>query len=128
MGRTAGSFIKDLRYDKWFALSYKLSDEIFVLCKEDEKYLFNSLNKKQANNNNILKIETRSIAHRYQQQLPEINIGGLSFRQEERRNKHPLKIMIVSIGFIFLYQSRSEERRVGKECTSWCRSRWSPYH
>ena len=21
---------------------------------------------------------------------------------------------------------RSEERRVGKECTSWCRSRWSP--
>ena len=20
------------------------------------------------------------------------------------------------------------ERRVGKECTSWCRSRWSPYH
>ena len=25
-------------------------------------------------------------------------------------------------------QWRSEERRVGKECTSWCRSRWSPYH
>ena len=23
---------------------------------------------------------------------------------------------------------RSEERRVGKECTSWCRSRWAPYH
>ena len=23
---------------------------------------------------------------------------------------------------------RSEERRVGKECTCWCRSRWSPYH
>ena len=23
---------------------------------------------------------------------------------------------------------RSEGRRVGKECTSWCRSRWSPYH
>ena len=23
---------------------------------------------------------------------------------------------------------RSEERRVGKECTSWCRSRWSPFH
>src|SRR3546814_5982610 len=24
-------------------------------------------------------------------------------------------------------QSRSEERRVGKECVSTCRSRWSPY-
>ena len=24
--------------------------------------------------------------------------------------------------------ARSEERRVGKECASKCRSRWSPYH
>src|SRR5213596_1592970 len=24
--------------------------------------------------------------------------------------------------------ARSEERRVGKECTVLCRSRWSPYH
>src|SRR3546814_5730335 len=24
--------------------------------------------------------------------------------------------------------TRSEERRVGKECVSTCRSRWSPYH
>src|SRR3546814_11442744 len=29
---------------------------------------------------------------------------------------------------IDLYGSRSEERRVGKECVSTCRSRWSPYH
>src|SRR3546814_17650481 len=31
----------------------------------------------------------------------------------------------------FLYTNpgyRSEERRVGKECVSTCRSRWSPYH
>ena len=26
------------------------------------------------------------------------------------------------------FPSRSEERRVGKECSSPCRSRWSPYH
>ena len=25
-------------------------------------------------------------------------------------------------------QYRSEERRVGKECSEPCRSRWSPYH
>ena len=35
--------------------------------------------------------------------------------------------------FLDIYKSikaetRSEERRVGKECCSWCRSRWSPYH
>src|SRR3546814_18890055 len=28
----------------------------------------------------------------------------------------------------FLHSSRSEERRVGKECVSTCRSRRSPYH
>src|SRR3546814_14619132 len=27
-----------------------------------------------------------------------------------------------------LEPDRSEERRVGKECVSTCRSRWSPYH
>src|SRR3546814_7579079 len=26
------------------------------------------------------------------------------------------------------FEMRSEERRVGKECVSTCRSRWSPYH
>src|SRR3546814_15236876 len=33
--------------------------------------------------------------------------------------QHPRKI---------LGPQRSEERRVGKECVSTCRSRWSPYH
>src|SRR3546814_11037396 len=28
----------------------------------------------------------------------------------------------------FMLRDRSEERRVGKECVSTCRSRWSPYH
>src|SRR3546814_7943358 len=28
----------------------------------------------------------------------------------------------------FTGKHRSEERRVGKECVSTCRSRWSPYH
>src|SRR3546814_20135868 len=30
--------------------------------------------------------------------------------------------------FSVLYGQRSEERRVGKEGVSTCRSRWSPYH
>src|SRR3546814_10756649 len=29
---------------------------------------------------------------------------------------------------ILLAENRSEERRVGKECVSTCRSRWSPDH
>src|SRR3546814_7740508 len=36
-----------------------------------------------------------------------------------RSIKYPLYLVI---------PFRSEERRVGKECVSTCRSRWSPYH
>ena len=39
------------------------------------------------------------------------------------QQKYPyLKVELVRAG------SRSEERRVGKECFVPCRSRWSPYH
>src|SRR3546814_17093996 len=31
-------------------------------------------------------------------------------------------------GYAGFHGGRSEERRVGKECVSTCRSRWSPYH
>src|SRR3546814_12613194 len=37
---------------------------------------------------------------------------------------HPLKALRVWLKG----PERSEERRVGKECVSTCRSRWSPYH
>ena len=35
------------------------------------------------------------------------------------------KVGLVAAQRVFL---RSEERRVGKECATLCRSRWSPYH
>ena len=34
------------------------------------------------------------------------------------------KLLGLADGFTLAFQTRSEERRVGKEC----RSRWSPYH
>src|SRR3546814_9428356 len=40
-------------------------------------------------------------------------IDEVGARQDQRRVRGP---------------ERSEERRVGKECVSTCRSRWSPYH
>src|SRR3546814_12384695 len=45
--------------------------------------------------------------------------------------RHVLRDDLVSAGLLGLAQaakSRSEERRVGKECVSTCRLRWSPYH
>src|SRR3546814_13777575 len=33
-----------------------------------------------------------------------------------------------TLGMATFYLRRSEERRVGKECVSTCKSRWSPFH
>src|SRR3546814_13408882 len=32
------------------------------------------------------------------------------------------------VGNVSAFKTRSEERRVGQECVSTCRSGWSPYH
>src|SRR3546814_3654678 len=37
-------------------------------------------------------------------------------------------LLLTAITFSLFGFIRSEERRVGKECVSTCRSRWSPYH
>src|SRR3546814_4048791 len=43
-------------------------------------------------------------------------------------SKERTKIISDSTKPLFNRAVRSEERRVGKECVSTCRSRWSPYH
>src|SRR3546814_3619634 len=47
-------------------------------------------------------------------------VADVRARQKDRRGGHPYRRKPVL--------ARSEERRVGKECVSTCRSRWSPYH
>src|SRR3546814_7948569 len=44
-----------------------------------------------------------------------------------RRSDPPAKVKLRH-GDVVVWGGRSEERRVGKECVSTCRSRWSPYH
>src|SRR3546814_14688109 len=41
---------------------------------------------------------------------------------------YPALLAQISDAPPLLFVARSEERRVGKECVSTCRSRWSPYH
>src|SRR3546814_13386017 len=56
------------------------------------------------------------------------------FGDETLRHVGILEELVASLGGNPSYVSplaravRSEERRVGKECVSTCRSRWSPYH
>src|SRR3546814_11069463 len=42
--------------------------------------------------------------------------------------KGALTLKFASLDQLDMICQRSEERRVGKECVSTCRSRWSPYH
>src|SRR3546814_14413650 len=43
-------------------------------------------------------------------------------RMEAIKEEHAKRVRAMAAS------GRSEERRVGKECVSTCRSRWSPYH
>src|SRR3546814_14040834 len=40
----------------------------------------------------------------------------------------PQRRFAAVVQLLSVEHNRSEERRVGKECVSTCRSRWSPYH
>src|SRR3546814_13424330 len=46
----------------------------------------------------------------------------------DRRRKIEGSVDEVDRSIAAAREARSEERRVGKECVSTCRSRWSPYH
>lgn len=59
---------------------------------------------------------------------PEVQVAILTSRiqyltehlKEHKKDHHSRRGLLKLV--------RSEERRVGKECTLECRSRWSPYH
>src|SRR3546814_8248223 len=71
----------------------------------------------------ILRREIESRSHR--------DLSALSEEQAPREVRpliHAMNDLLARLGTAISAQQRSEERRVGKECVSTCRSRWSPYH
>src|SRR3546814_9400430 len=57
------------------------------------------------------------------QLIETILVRAARFRAPESADFIDRRPMVVIVP-----DRRSEERRVGKECVSTCRSRWSPYH
>src|SRR3546814_7889715 len=61
-------------------------------------------------------------------------IGQGTWRMGEEASLHKKEVAALRLGIelgmtlIDTAEMRSEERRVGKECVSTCRSRWSPSH
>src|SRR3546814_384721 len=69
-------------------------------------------------------VETASaLGYRALALTDECSMAGAvrAYEQAERHRQAQRHVVDVLVG-------RSEERRVGKECVSTCRSRWSPYH
>ena len=65
--------------------------------------------------------------------IPAANPGGTPRKtilvvDDDDAVRRGLRWILVTEGYQVVDAKRSEERRVGKECTIQCRSRWSPYH
>src|SRR3546814_19788241 len=71
------------------------------------------------------------VFQRYAQEHPQV---GTLARQESQQDWQWVQKRFEKLGLHRKHSNgltiwtRSEERRVGKECVSTCRSRWSPYH
>src|SRR3546814_8954199 len=81
----------------------------------------------------FLRIETDNVERR----VADRDRGGdaeLRHQVQQREEKGraippaPFAVARDQVGEHRVNEQRSEERRVGKECVSTCRSRWSPYH
>src|SRR3546814_15277360 len=68
-------------------------------------------------------IELDSVAHKVVRNGQIVNMGPTEFRLLRHFMEHPGRVF--SRGQL-LDRVRSEERRVGKECVSRCKSRWVP--
>src|SRR3546814_979738 len=87
------------------AYEMRISDWSSDVCSSD---LVRHLLRRQDKTRHITVIDLKTLQERWLQSVDRILLVETSKRRCE-----PV---------------RSEERRVGKECVSTCRSRWSPYH
>src|SRR3546814_1741544 len=96
------------------AYEMRISDWSSDVCSSDLVELVKALAPKQRQRGDIVKRESQI----GEKQLPP----AVLVSQRQERLAQPL------VGGGIKIAKRSEERRVGKECVSTCRSRWSQYH
>src|SRR3546814_20492296 len=91
----------------------RISDWSSDVCSSDLQYWqeHEYQNPMQVFSYEIMRIAKISASTTYHKSIKDLSdFGHIKYEPSFKRNQ------------------RSEERRVGKECVSTCRSRWSPYH
>src|SRR3546814_13646105 len=78
--------------------------------------------------NPYLEHKWESISANYTSKMRMRNLATLEryFKDGSRGDANYMALGFA--GYVRAMEARSEERRVGKECVSTCRARWSPYH
>src|SRR3546814_11619512 len=96
----------------------RISDWSSDVCSSDLKIGLESGIRWRRSVSGLLMLQARPCRLISHSQLPDFVLPPVNVLQVTNQR---LKFKLVQ-------RSRSEERRVGKECVSTCRSRWSPYH
>src|SRR3546814_8210821 len=94
----------------------RISDWSSDVCSSDLQCRYGALARPHANIRHVVRFESV---------LGQEETGHHVGRRAGRRNAD---FLAFEVGRRFVAGHRSEERRVGKECVSKCRSRWSPDH
>src|SRR3546814_20581905 len=75
------------------------------------------------------KIKQSQFRHAYDQRYQQyVQLMGDNFHADQFDQGKFQQSVLDDMTQESMLRQRSEERRVGKECVSTCRSRWSPYH
>ena len=107
-----------IRRAKFLEIDDELMEKTFNLNVKGTLYGMQAVLPHMLKNNFGVIVNVGSMAHRR---------GGPGSSIHYAASKGAVVTMTMGVAREFA-QQRSEERRVGKECVSLCRSRWSPYH
>src|SRR3546814_9548145 len=113
----------------WVCLSYALCFFFFFKQKTAYEMRISDWSSDVCSSDLLLGEHTgRAEYEKAAQALGVRSLRDLGLSDLARLQDLPSKLMRRARHVITENQDRSEERRVGKECVSKCRSRWSPYH
>src|SRR3546814_14235619 len=116
----------------------RISDWSSDVCSSDLKYRGKLLISPSKNSVKKCLKSIREFTYQHRMATHSLMIEGLNRKIRGWRQYHryvaskktfsKIRHELWKICWRWATRRRSEERRVGKECVSTCRSRWSPYH